>query len=273
MVNRPDAIILDETCCYHQQLEMSEPKTKCSKCGASILPSTATQNNGRCKPCASGPKLDDVVKRIVLYLVAFGIVIYLLSMLPPVVVDNSCFIVVRNGEDSITREHIFYSLDAEGIEILVLGSHNDDVLFFKIPKYQFDDAIDIVESAAKNSNTIKIIGFDERGDLWVDRGLGEEFSTAPGQEIDPATDIPEKFRDLIVAINDEFPDSRLTNDDSAITRFAVSKRRYLSSSGEYKSGFDVTFNVLQSDQTTVSMTYQITNTLTDVRIISTENIK
>ena len=256
-----------------QRLEMSESKTKCSNCGVLILPSTATENNGRCKPCASGPNLDDVVKRIVLYLVAFGIVIYLLSMFPPVGVDNSGFIVVRNAEDSITREHIFYSLEAEGIEILVLGSHNNDVLSFKIPKHQFDDAVDIVESAAKNSNTIKIIGFDERGDFWVDRGLGEEFSTAPGQKIDPATDIPEKFRELVVAINDEFPDSRLTNDDSAITRFAVSKRRFLSSFSEYKFGFDVTFDVLQSDQTTVSTTYQLTNALTDVRIISTEHIE
>ena len=39
---------------------MSEPKTDCATCGVSILQSTATQNGGRCKPCATGPKLEDV---------------------------------------------------------------------------------------------------------------------------------------------------------------------------------------------------------------------
>ena len=38
---------------------MTEPETKCLKCGASILQSTATRNGGRCQPCATGPKVED----------------------------------------------------------------------------------------------------------------------------------------------------------------------------------------------------------------------
>ena len=39
---------------------MTESKTECSKCGASILQSTAERNGGRCKPCSTGPKLENV---------------------------------------------------------------------------------------------------------------------------------------------------------------------------------------------------------------------
>lgn len=31
---------------------MPEPTTNCAKCGASILQSTADQNDGRCQPCS-----------------------------------------------------------------------------------------------------------------------------------------------------------------------------------------------------------------------------
>ena len=41
---------------------MAESKTECSKCGASILQSTAERNAGRCKPCATGPKLENVAE-------------------------------------------------------------------------------------------------------------------------------------------------------------------------------------------------------------------
>ncbi|MEP3480089.1 MAG: hypothetical protein ABJZ55_12635 [Fuerstiella sp.] len=41
---------------------MAESKTKCLKCGAAILQSTAEQNGGRCKPCATGPKLENVAE-------------------------------------------------------------------------------------------------------------------------------------------------------------------------------------------------------------------
>ncbi len=214
--------------------------------------------------------LSDMYKRIVFYGVAVAIVVCLIGMLRPVVV-SSCNVVIRNAADSITRDHIFNSLDAEGIEIMTLGSIDNEVLYFKIPESRFDDAIDIVETIAKSSNTIRILGIDKRGDLWVDRGLGEEFSTDPGQTINQTTDIPKRFRDLVVAINREFPDFEMTNDDVPITRFLVSKRRYLGSFGEQKTGFDVTFNGLRSDQTTVSTTYQLTDDLANVRTISAEN--
>ena len=38
---------------------MTQPKTKCTKCGTSILQSTAARNSGRCKPCATGPKFEN----------------------------------------------------------------------------------------------------------------------------------------------------------------------------------------------------------------------
>ena len=43
---------------------MAELKTECSKCGASILQSTADENAGRCKPCETGPKLENVAEGI-----------------------------------------------------------------------------------------------------------------------------------------------------------------------------------------------------------------
>ncbi|MBL8892387.1 MAG: hypothetical protein JNL67_20595 [Planctomycetaceae bacterium] len=214
--------------------------------------------------------LSDMYKRIVFYGVAVAIVACLIGMLRPVVV-SSCNVVIRNAADSITRDHIFNSLDAEGIEIMTLGSIDNEVLYFRIPKSQFEDAKKIVESIAKSSNTIKILGIDKRGDLWVDRGLGEEFSAKSGQAMELATDIPERFRELVVAINHEFPDAEMTNNDLPITWFHVSKRRYLGLSGKYVTGFDVTIDTLRSDQTSVSTTYQLTDDLTNVRIVSAEN--
>lgn len=41
---------------------MTDAKTECAKCGTSILQSTADQNNGRCKPCATGPNLENVAE-------------------------------------------------------------------------------------------------------------------------------------------------------------------------------------------------------------------
>lgn len=41
---------------------MSELKTECAKCGASILQSTASENDGRCKPCAVGPNLENTAE-------------------------------------------------------------------------------------------------------------------------------------------------------------------------------------------------------------------
>ena len=132
--------------------------------------------------------------------------------------------------------------------------------------------MDAYESTAKNSSTIEVLGFDERGDLWVTRGSGEEFSTEPGQTINQLNDIPKKFRDLVVAVNHAYPDSEIT-DNCPVSRFLVATRRYHDSSDKLQTGFDVTFDVLRSDQTNVSTTYQVTDALSAVRLISVENIE
>ena len=41
---------------------MTDSKTECSKCGASILQSTADRNGGRCRPCATGPSVETVAE-------------------------------------------------------------------------------------------------------------------------------------------------------------------------------------------------------------------
>ena len=41
---------------------MTESKTECSKCGASILQSTADRNGGRCRPCATGSRVETVAE-------------------------------------------------------------------------------------------------------------------------------------------------------------------------------------------------------------------
>lgn len=43
---------------------MTEPETECVKCGTAILQSTAASNDGRCRPCATGPKVEDVFEGI-----------------------------------------------------------------------------------------------------------------------------------------------------------------------------------------------------------------
>ena len=210
-------------------------------------------------------------KRIIFYSVVFAIVFCLISMLRPVHV-SSCNVVISNPADWVTRDHVFHTLAAEGIESMALGSLGNDRLFLKIPESQFEDAKQIVESTATSSRTIRILGVDERGDLWVDRGTGEEFSTEPGQAINQLSDIPEKFRDLVDTINRKFPKSMITNEHS-ITRFVVSTRRYLDSTAKLQTGFDVTFDIKNPDQTTVSTTYQLTDAMDIVRIIWVENIE
>ncbi|TWT79574.1 hypothetical protein CA13_09780 [Planctomycetes bacterium CA13] len=39
---------------------MLESKTECTKCRALILQVTADRNGGRCKPCATGAKLENI---------------------------------------------------------------------------------------------------------------------------------------------------------------------------------------------------------------------
>ena len=43
-----------------REYPMSESKTECTRCGSSILRSTADRNNGRCEPCASGKRVNQV---------------------------------------------------------------------------------------------------------------------------------------------------------------------------------------------------------------------
>ena len=207
-------------------------------------------------------------KRIVFYGVTIAIIIWLVAVLLRPAVVESRSIVVLNSDDRITCEHIFHSLKAKGIRSMALGSLNHDGVHFRVSKSQFGNAIEIVESSAVNSSTIRILGYDERGNLWVDRGSGTEFSAELDEPIHQDKSIPQRFEDLLVAINHEFPDSEMANDELTITRFHVSERRCLGSSGILQTGFDVTLDALYSDQTTVSNTYQITDAMTDVRRIS-----
>ncbi|QDS92366.1 hypothetical protein FF011L_11090 [Roseimaritima multifibrata] len=41
---------------------MTNTKMECSKCGSSILESTAGQNSGLCKTCVAGPKIETVAE-------------------------------------------------------------------------------------------------------------------------------------------------------------------------------------------------------------------